>query len=148
DHSDHRHAVLRLGVVDRVPAEDRYARLPGDGRAAFEHSGQKVERELADRPRYKVQRGQRPAPHRIDIGEGVRRGDPTPVEGVVDDGREEIDRLHDRGAPGKNVDGGVVAGGRRDEHFARIFGWGQEAQNLGQIAWGELAGSTGAVAEP
>ena len=131
-----------------MAAQDRHTRLSGDGRAALEHPGQQVERELVHRPRDKVQRSERPATHRIDVGEGVRRGDPTPIECIIDDGREEIDRLHDRRSSRQNVDGGIVAGGRRNEHLARVLGWGQEAQDLGQIARGELAGSTSAVAEP
>ena len=93
---DHRHAVLRLGVVDRVAADDQAPRFGGDARATVEHPREQLERQAVTRPGDEVERHQRRAAHRVHVGERVGRGDPPPVERVVDDRREEVGGEHER----------------------------------------------------
>ena len=89
-------AVLRLGVVDRMAADDLGAGRAHDVEAAAQHLAQRGRAELLERPRHQVERGQRPAAHRVDVGQRVGRGDAPEVVGVVDDRREEVDGLHQR----------------------------------------------------
>ena len=131
-----------------MAADDHHAGFSGHRSPPFQYASQQLQRELLDRPRDEVESGGRCPPHRVNVGHRVGRGDAPPVEGVVDDGREEVDRLHQAQPVGQEVDGGVVTGRRGDQHLGGIFGWGQEAQDLGQVARGELARSTGAMAEP
>ena len=56
-----------------------------------------------------VQAGLRFPAHGVDVGKGVGRGHLAERIGVVDDGREEIDRLHERQLVAHFVDAGVVA---------------------------------------
>ena len=58
----------------------------------------------------------RGAAHRVDVPQRVRRGDLAVRVRVVDDRREEVDRLHDRDSVGELVDAGIVAALGRDEH--------------------------------
>src|SRR5207249_444049 len=109
---------------------------------------QQLQRKLLYGPGHQVERGDRSAAHRVHVRHGVGRSDPSPVERVVDDGREEVDRLHQALPAWQEVDGGIITRDGGDQHLGRIFGWSQEAQDLGQVARGELARSTGAVAEP
>ena len=56
-------------------------------------------------------------------------------------GREEVDGLHEGGLVVEAEDAGVVAGAVVDQH-ARVVGWGQGAQDLGELGGAELARST------
>ena len=67
-------------------------------------------REAAD-----VQTGQRTTSHRIDIAEGVRRGDPAEGARVVHDGGDEIEGLDQRQIVGQTEDPGIVGGIESDE---------------------------------
>ena len=66
--ADDRHAVLGLGVVDRVPAGDEAAgRARHGGAAPVEHPGEQLERQALAWPRHEVQREQWRAAHRVDV---------------------------------------------------------------------------------
>ena len=93
-----------------MPSHDGHTRVASHGRRALQHLDQEIERELLHRPGHQVQRGDGAAAHGVHIGEGVRRGDPPPVEGVVDDRREEVDGLDQGGTAGQHVHPRVVAG--------------------------------------
>ena len=64
--------------------------------------------------------------------------------GVVDDGREEVDRLHEGGLLVEPEDARVVSRAVVDED-ARIVLLRQGTQDLGELARTELARSTGAA---
>ena len=89
----HRQSVLGLLVVDGVPANDQEPRLGGLVVASLEDLDQellgKVYGVCDD-----VQPQQWRAPHSIDITEGVGRGDGPETVRVVNDGWEEVHRLH------------------------------------------------------
>ncbi len=92
--------------------------------------------------------GERGSAHRIDVGEGVRGGDATPVAWIVDDGCEEVDRLDERQVIRDPVDPGVIRPVDPDEQI-RVpcdLRSVQTAQNLRQLVRSEFARSAGAVA--
>ena len=91
-------AVLRLGVVDAVPAREVGAGLQADVCPAAQHLGSELEGDLVARPGQQVDREERLAAHGVDVREGVGRRDPAPVVGVVDDRGEEVGG-RDHGAP-------------------------------------------------
>jgi hypothetical protein len=96
-------------------------------------------REAGDR-----ERGQRARAHRIDVAQRIGGRDlPVDVR-VVDDRREEIDGLDERGPTLPGVDAGVVGVAEIDQD-ARIGFERDVAQDLGELAWGELARSAGAA---
>ena len=63
-----------------------------------------------------VQRGQRGAAHGVDVAEGVGRGDPAEVEGVVHDRGEEVGRQDQREIVAQAIDRRVVRGRAADQH--------------------------------
>ena len=108
--ADHREAVLRLGVADRVPAGERAACLAHLGRGALEDRRQGVPWQVLGECRDR-QREEHPAAHREHVREGVGRGDLAVRPGVVDERREEVERADDRELRADPVGGRVV--GRR-----------------------------------
>ena len=58
--------------------------------APAQHLGGQLEGQPVARPGQQVDRDQRLAAHRVDVGERVGGRDPAPVVGVVDDRREEV----------------------------------------------------------
>ena len=111
DGPGHGKAILRLGVVHRVAADDEHPRLPCLGGASLEYPGEDVLRERGGESDY-VEGEQRRSPHRVDVAEGVRRGHLSEDVRVVDDRREKIDRLDEGDVVVQPVYGGVV--GRAD----------------------------------
>ena len=93
-----------------------------------------------------VQRGERLAAHGVDVGQRVRRGDLSEEVRVVDDRREEVDRLHEREIVGQHEDPRVVEGLAPDEE-ARIRVHGHAAQRARQVTRTQLGGSTSAARE-
>ena len=141
-----RHAVLRLGVVDRVPADDREPGGGGDVLPAGEELAEQFGGELVAVPADEVQREQRTATHGVDVGHAVRRGDSTPGAGVVDDRGDEVGRGHQGPVRVDLPHGGIVAGVGTHEEFGGVIVL-HVAHDVRQLARGELAASTGAVAE-
>ena len=149
DGADHRQAVLRLRVVDRVAAGDEAAGRRGRRGPAVEHARQQLERQPFARPRHEVQREQRGAAHRVDVGERVRGRDPAPVVRVVDDRREEVGGDDDGEVVTEPVDRGVVGGVEPDEQVrvgARVHA-PHQPEHGAQVGGRELAGAAGAVRE-
>jgi hypothetical protein len=64
--------------------------------------------------------------------------------GVVHHRCEEVHRLHECRLLVETEDAGVVAGALVDEH-ARVVGWNEGAQDLGELGGAELARSTRAA---
>jgi hypothetical protein len=139
---------VRLAVVDRVTSGDERAGFTRDGLAALEHAREHRQWQLLDRPPDEVEREDRASAHRVHVGERVRRGDASPVVGVVDDRCEEVGREDQRGALVELVYRGVVAGRGADEQ--RWVGGKHRlevAHHLREFAGPELARAPGAVAE-
>jgi hypothetical protein len=113
------HAVLGLRVVDRVAADERGAGGRRGVRAAAQDLAQHVRPERLEREGDEVERRHRPAAHRVDVRQRVGRGDAPERVGVVDDRREEVDRLHDRDVLGELHDARIVGRVGGDEH-ARV----------------------------
>ena len=131
-----RHREARV-AVDPVEANA----LRGGRRPAGQDRAQDLGAEPLDRERHDVQTGQRPSPHRVDVAEGVGRGDPAEVVRVVDDGREKVDRLDQGQIVAEAVDPGVVAGGVADQNVGVRDGW-QAAQDLRQVGGADFTRST------
>ncbi len=103
-----RHAVLGLGIVDGVAADERAPRLFEHRRPAAQHLSEQVDREGVSRPADHLERRQRSAAHRIHIAERIGRGNAPPVVCLVDDWGEEVHGLHQRDLVGEAVDARVV----------------------------------------
>ena len=97
----------------RTPARGQRRRRREDPRRSFEGRG-------PPGPGHEVERHERSGAHRVDVRQGVGRGDPSEVVGVVDDRGEEV---------GGEDDGQVVAraGRRRRRRRCRAprGGWGR-----------------------
>ena len=108
----------------------------------LEHLG----REDFHRKRRQREGEDRASTHGVDVREGVRRGNPSEEPRIVDDGREEVDRLDDGVASGDPVDRGVVRFGVADEQV-RIGPRRQLRQDLGKVELRDLARAAGARRE-
>ena len=75
-------------------------------------SREHVAAEPLEREGDEVERGQRPRAHRVDVRERVGGRYAAEVVGIVDDRREEVDRLHERQLVADAVDARVVARSR------------------------------------
>src|SRR5438105_6542925 len=117
--ADHRETVLRLGVTDGVPAREEPARrahlLVGRGEDLGEHLHRQLLREGGDR-----EREERRTAHCEDVVERVRCCDGAVVGGVVDDGREEVEREDQRALVVEPVDRRVVGGREPDQEVLRL----------------------------
>src|ERR1019366_10173374 len=74
-------AVNGLDRIDRVAAGDRNARFAAHRFATADHLPDLLDRELVDRHRDQREGHDRLAAHRIDVADGVGRGDAAEVEG-------------------------------------------------------------------
>ena len=81
------------------------------------------------------------AAHGVNIAQRVRRRDLPEDIGIVDNRREEIDRVDDRKVGAQSIHPGVVAGFGADQHVG-IFELGQVVQNLREVGGAELCCST------
>ncbi len=141
-----REAVLGLGIVDRVPADDRGAGLGHRVGAAAQDLAQDVRPERLERIGDEVQRRHRRAAHGVDVRERVGGGDPPERVRVVDDRREEVHRLDDRQLVGQLHDAGVVGGVGGHEH-ARVGGARERGHDRAQVGGRQLAAAARTVAQ-
>ena len=116
DDPGHREPELRLGVLDRVAAE----RSPRPPRPPPRRRPRRISSRTSspsssseNATRFSALTGV--AAHRVDVGERVGGGDPSEVERVIDDRREEVDRLDEREIVAQPVDARVVGGVEADE---------------------------------
>ena len=100
-------AVLRLGVVDAVPADDGAAGLERLLRAAREDLAQ-LGKPAPARKRHQRQRIQGRPAHRVDVAQRIRRRDGAVVARIVHHRREEIDGGHQRAPRVETIDGRIV----------------------------------------
>ena len=117
DEPGDRHAVLGLGVVDRVAAADVAAGLVRDLQAAAQHLGGELGGQHVARPAEQVHRDDRRPAHGVDVGQRVGGGDPAERVRVVDDRREEVGGQHQPLAAGEADDRGVVAVVQADDQL-------------------------------
>jgi len=84
--------------------------------------GEYVEGEGAGGKPNNIQGGQRARAHGVDIRESVGGGDGAEPVGVVDDGREEVDRLDQGQIVAEAVHSGIVVRRMTDENVRIVCG--------------------------
>ena len=141
-----RHAVLRLGIVDRVSTDDHETAGRRDVLAAGEELAEEFGRQLVAVPTDEVEREERSSSHRVDVGDAVRGGDTSPRARIVDHRCDEVSRRDERSVVVQLPDRSVVAGVGADEQLIGVFRF-QMAHDVRQLARSELAASTGPVTE-
>ena len=115
---------------------DDDARLFRDVHPAEQHAPEHLLRQVLGEAD-DVERKEWGAPHGVDVAEGVHRCNGAEVVRVVDDRREEVDRLHDGDVVRQSVDGRVVA--RVESHEQVIVLHVREvAQDLAEVLGAEL----------
>jgi hypothetical protein len=105
---------------------------------------QHLERQRVLREADDLQHRQRDAALRVDVGEGVGRRDAAVVARVVDDGREEVERLHQADAGRDQIDARVVVPLGAEEHGV-VGRHVETGKDLHQVLGGELRRSAGAA---
>ena len=80
--------------------------------------------------------------HGVDVGDGVGRGNRSEQIRIVDNRREEIDRLRDRLIAVDPQDGRIVAGVVTDEKIPQPFSRREFRQDGVKVILTQLAGST------
>ncbi len=136
-------AELDLGVANRVAPHQGAARFPELRQPPSEDRSAPLQGEVVLGKRRDGERRERPSPHGVDVGQGVRGGDGPEGLRVVHDRREEVDGLHQRRRRVQAEDAGVVSGRVVDEDAGVVVG-GQAAQDLSELGGAELGRSTGA----
>ena len=87
------------------------------------------------------QRGDGTAAHGVDVAQRIGGGDLAEGVGVVHDGSEEIDRLHQRKPRGDFVDAGIVGVIEADQNVGVVLP-GQLAQDFVEHRRAQLGGAT------
>jgi L-seryl-tRNA(Ser) seleniumtransferase len=105
--ADDREPVLRLRVANRVTAGKGAARLADLRRRAVEDRAEGLSRQVLGESGDREGK-QDPAAHRVDVRQGVRRGDLAVRPRVVDERREEVERAEDSEVGRDDVCRGVV----------------------------------------
>ena len=146
-HAGDREAVLRLGVLDRVPAGEAGARLGHLLGAAAQHVAQQAEVQLLHGEVHEVERDHGPPAHRPDVRERVGGGDAPEPDRVVDDRRDVVDRRDHGDLRAEAVDRRVVGGVEADEQV-RVRGARQPAEHLRQHGRSELRRSAAGARDP
>jgi hypothetical protein len=113
--------------------------LGADVTPAAQHLGGDAERDDVARPGQQVDRDERRTAHRVDVGQRVGGGDPTPVVGVVDDGREEVGGRDDGAVSVDAYGGRVVAVVEPDEQVATGLAGAEPGQHPLELAGRDLA---------
>jgi hypothetical protein len=126
-----------------MAAEQRHASLAQLVEAALEDCANRLVLQSLLRKSRDRQRRQRPAAHRVNVAECVCRGDLAIDIWIVDDWREEIDRLHQRRSALPPVHTRIIRGPEIDKDpVVSVYWYG--AQHLSELARGEFTRSTGA----
>ena len=147
DEAERDQAVDRLERIDRMAAGDRDL----DGRAhrftAREDAADRRHRQLLERHADDGERHDRPPAHRVDVGDGVGRGDAAEIERIVDDGRKEVRGRHQRLRVVQLVHRRIVGSLGAHHELSGQAPYGARAQDLRQDGRGDLAATAAAVAE-
>ena len=117
DHAQRHESVLRLGIVDAVAAQDRHAGFGDFGRPALDDLFEHLQRQRVTRKIHHVQGEDRPGAHGVHVAQGVGRRDPAPGIGIVDDGRDVVDRGDQSHLRADLVYRGVISQRRADQHL-------------------------------
>ena len=113
------------------------------GVAAAENLVEHFGIEIAGGETRDVERGERLATHGVHVAERVGRGNGPKGIGIVDDGGEEIDGLHEGLALVEAIDAGVVGEVEADEQVGIAVCW-QTCQSAPQLVRAQLGGSAAA----
>ena len=119
DQTNRHQAVNRLDRIDGVATGHRNPCRPTDRSAAFKHFADGVQWQHINRHANQRQRKERRAAHGVNVGNGVGRGDPAKIVGIIDDGHEEIGRRDNRLLRVDLIHRGVVAGFRSHQQLWR-----------------------------
>ena len=138
--TSHRVAELDFRVLDRVAAEERRAGLGEFVEASFEDCREDRTIGILGK-RGDRERGERAPAHRVNVAHRIGGRDLPIHERIVDDGREEVDRLHERPLAVENVHTRIVGSPVIDQD-PWVVRHGQITQDLGELASRELARST------
>ena len=104
----HREAEDGLRAVDAVSPGQRDARFRTDGPTAVHDLARDVLGQLVERPTEDGDRHQRGAAHRVDVADGIRRGDAAEGARIIDDGHEKVRRGDDARSIAEVHDRGIV----------------------------------------
>ncbi len=144
DRAGHGQPVLGLGIVDRVAAGDDDTRPERGIVAASQDLPQDLPAQVRERVGDQVEGRPRRAAHRVDVGQGVGRGDAAEVVRVVDDRREEVGGGHQSEVVAQAVNSSVVGRVKADKQV-HIIGARQLRQQIVQLRGGQLARATGSM---
>ncbi len=98
-----------------MPTGDNKAALVRNVLASEQDVAEEVVREFLGVPAHEVESEQRSAAHRVDVADGIRSSNPTPVARIVDHRRDEVGGDDEGAFVREAVDRGIVAAGRPDE---------------------------------
>ena len=113
-----------------MAARDGDSGIEANRAATLQYAPDSFGRDLVDGHAEDRERHHGLPPHRVDIGDGVRRGDAAEIEGVVHDRHEEVGGRDDAGVVVDLPDGGVVAGLSPDQKLAEGLRLGPAEQLL------------------
>ena len=145
--ADHGKAVDRLRRIDRMAAGDRDSGRGANGAAALQDLAHHLCRHLVERHAKDRQRHDRPAAHRIDVGDRVRCRDPAEIIGVIHHGHEEIGGGDDARRVVDLPYGGVIAGLGADKKLPEGIGLDLVREKLLQDGRRQLAAAAAAMGE-
>ena len=137
----------RLRIANGMPPHDRATGFGRFGEPAAQNIGNRFFREKILGHPHDVQRRQGTAAHGIDIGQRIGGGDLPVQKGIIHDGREKIDGLHQGAIAVNAINAGVIGGGGAHEQMGIARHFGEPSQNLRQSLLAELGRSTGAGGE-
>ena len=116
DDARHGEAELQLGIGQRVAAQKDRPRLLDRRESSSEDLAELVLGDPLPRETADVQAGDGPPPHGVDVAQGVGGGDPSEIERIVDDRRDEVEGLHEGEPVGETEHSRVVRSVETDEH--------------------------------
>ena len=130
-----------------MAAGDRDARRGADLRAAAQDRAHHLDRDFSERNAEDRERHDRLGAHRVDVGDGVGRGDAAEIARIIHDRHEEVGGGDDAEVLVDLPDGRVVAGLVADEKLAVGCGGGLPRQEVLQDRGRKLAPATAAMGE-
>jgi hypothetical protein len=140
------HPVERFGGVDAVAADDGAARLLRDVEPALEDAGGELGWQHVTGPAEQVDRDDGGAAGGVDVGQGVRRSDPSEVDGVIDHRAEEVGGRQDSLPAHDPDDRAVVTVVEPDDHLRPVH-LAQPGDHRLQLTRWDLARTAPAVGE-
>ena len=137
-------ARLDLVVLDAMAADDGHAGLGHFVQSAAEDLAEDLVGEFSRGKADDRQRGQRPPAHRINVAERIGRRDLAERVGIIDRGREDVDRLYQGRMLIEQEHARVVAGRHSHQH-AGIGGRGEPGQHALQGGLVDFRAAAGAA---